>query len=164
MHPKYYSLVVWSCAAFFMVLIGAGLSSPSGEGSAGFLFYVAAAACAYFAYTGHKRGHVFPSSAQDESGDTSLAAPTPQNSQNNTRSAALRDMLSKGYQVDREGDGYIQFRKPRGSVLGNVIFFVIGLIMVFILPPIGSIILIVWFVRLLFLVTRPAIVTVSIQD
>lgn len=73
-------------------------------------------------------------------------------------------MLSKGYQVDREGDGYIQFRKPRGSVLGNVIFFVIGLIMVFILPPIGSIILIVWFVRLLFLVTRPAIVTVSIQD
>ena len=79
------------------------------------------------------------------------------------KQSTIARMVSKGYAIDKEGDGYIQFRKPKGSVIGSLILFLIGLAMLFVLMPVGVVILAVWFISL-FYSNRAKVKVVTFAD
>lgn len=56
----------------------------------------------------------------------------------------------------------MNFKKDKGSVLGKVILFFVGCGLLFVVPPLGAIILVYWFVSLFFS-GRGEVKTVSIS-
>lgn len=79
------------------------------------------------------------------------------------RAQLIDTMTSRGYRIDKDGDGYIQFKKDKGSALGSIVICLIGIIMLFVFAPIGVVILVYWFVSL-FLSGRGEVKTFTLSS
>lgn len=143
----------WGLGSFLLLALGMGwMITEAMEG----LGIVSLIASVWLFVIGIKKGKAQPSDIAKASEFSS--SPVAAN-----REKTIASMVSKGFSIDKEGPGYIQFSKPKGSVWGSVFLFLIGLLALMILPWIGFIILLFWFVSLFF-VNRGKVVTVVVAE
>lgn len=80
------------------------------------------------------------------------------------KEAFISAMIAKGWNVDQQADSFVQLRRKRESpVFKSLLLFLAGCLLTWMVPVIGFIVLLIWFISL-FLGGRDKVQTFSIPE